>query len=69
MDFTIDQLEAIIKELDRELKVRKRVYPRWTETGKITKGTAEGRIRKQEAAKQLIEGILETKRAKQLSIF
>lgn len=33
-----------IEELEREIKVRRRVYPRWVQSGRIDTATAHGRI-------------------------
>lgn len=41
---------AIIAELERELKLRRSVYPRWVAAGKLNAETAERRIVLFEAA-------------------
>ena len=41
-DFT---LQHKIDELEREIKVRRRVYPRWVEAKKLNAGTADVRIK------------------------
>lgn len=42
--------EAIIAELERELSLRRRVYPRWVTAGKLEADTAQRRILLFEAA-------------------
>lgn len=37
-------LSAQIKEIRRELEVRRRVYPKWINSGRITQSTANHRI-------------------------
>lgn len=37
-------LQQEIDELERELRVRKKVYPDWIKLGKIHKNTAQSRI-------------------------
>jgi hypothetical protein len=36
-------MQQIIRELERELATRNKVYPRWIREGKITEGTANHR--------------------------
>lgn len=38
------RLEDMLEELEREIKVRRRVYPRWIESGKLDPVTADRRI-------------------------
>ena len=40
-----------IAELERELGLRQRVYPRWVREGKLREGVAEERMRRLEAAR------------------
>lgn len=39
-----------IKELERELKMRERVYPRFVQSGKLHRDTAERQYRRLQAA-------------------
>jgi hypothetical protein len=43
-------LEEMIEEIDREVDVRKRVFPRWVKDGKLEPQEAERRIMLLEAA-------------------
>jgi hypothetical protein len=45
----------ILKELARELEMRRSVYPRWVQQNKLSAKTAEHRIQVIEAAIALIE--------------
>jgi hypothetical protein len=36
-------MQQVIRELERELATRNKVYPRWIREGKITEGTANHR--------------------------
>lgn len=38
------RLSDMLEELEREIKVRRRVYPRWVENGKLDPVTADRRI-------------------------
>ena len=44
--------QDMIEELDREIKVRRRVYPRWVENGKLDPVTADRRILTLQAIKK-----------------
>lgn len=41
-DFTLQQK---LNEIDREIKVRRRVYPKWVAAGKLNGATADIRIK------------------------
>lgn len=42
-------LDAQVKEIEREIALRRRVYPRWTEAGKLSQAAAERQIAVMEA--------------------
>lgn len=43
--------EDMLAEVDRELKLRKRVYPRWVDQGNLTKATADLQMLKMRAVR------------------
>jgi vacuolar-type H+-ATPase subunit C/Vma6 len=43
--------------VEREIAMRKRVYPRWIEAGKITKAKADKEIRTMEAVAETLRGL------------
>ena len=45
-----------ITEIERELGLRRRVYPKWVDAGKMKQATAEYRI-------EVLEGVLDTLRS------
>jgi hypothetical protein len=47
---------------EREVKMRRRVYARWVEKGKMTKEMAELEIDKMEAIGEVLEGLDESDR-------
>jgi cell division FtsZ-interacting protein ZapD len=51
-------LNQQIAELERELKKRRQVYPRWIEIGKIDETTADYRIRCLQATIQQLRPIV-----------
>jgi hypothetical protein len=42
-------LDAQVKEIEREIALRRRVYPRWTEAKKLSQATADRQIAVMEA--------------------
>lgn len=44
--------EDMLAEVDRELKLRRRVYPRWVDQGNLTKATADQQILKMQAVRR-----------------
>lgn len=48
-----DQIAAV----ERELEMRRRVYPRWVANGKMKQGTADEEIRRMEAVLATLEGV------------
>lgn len=67
---TIEQitLEEIADELQREIKMRGRVYPRWIETGRMSKHDADLQTLKMSACLAFIEAGLK-KNAAQGGLF
>jgi hypothetical protein len=43
--------------VERELTMRRRVYPRWIEAGKMTKAKADAEIRAMEAVAETLRGL------------
>jgi hypothetical protein len=41
---TVDDIEPALGELQRELQVRERCYPRWVEEGKLSRIDAKDRL-------------------------
>lgn len=53
-----NKIEDLIKEAERELKMRESVYPRWVQYGKIKEETAQKRI---ELQKEIVNKLLTLK--------
>jgi hypothetical protein len=49
---------AALKEVSRELGVRKGVYPRWIAAGKLTQSLAAERILHLEIAESILKGVV-----------
>lgn len=54
MDMFPPTLDEILAELEREVVVRKRVFPRWVDNGQLKQELADRRIQLMEAAAALI---------------
>jgi hypothetical protein len=50
-------LEAQIKEVEREIAQRERVYPRWVEAGKLPRATADRQIAVMRAVLHTLKGL------------
>lgn len=50
-------IEDEIQELEREVALRKRVYPRWTADGRLTKVKADRQIAVMESAVERLKGM------------
>jgi len=50
----IQDLDQQLDELERELKMRRRMYPRWVADGKMAQATADRQIRLMEGAKETV---------------
>lgn len=61
-------IEEMLAEIKREIAMRKSVYPRWIESGKIKKETAASRVLILEAVEIFLNGELK-KTAPQPSMF
>jgi hypothetical protein len=61
-------VEEMLTEIKREIAMRKSVYPRWIESGKIKKETAASRVLILEALQIFLDGELK-KTAPQPSMF
>lgn len=48
--------------VERELTMRKRVYPRWTAEGKMTKAKADAEIRTMTAVLETLHGLAQRER-------
>lgn len=64
-------LDDQIKAVQREIGMRKRVYPRWVENGKMTQITADKEMAAMEAVletlKKVVDGRIFGERARELS--
>ena len=49
-------LQDAIKEVRREIQVRKRLYPGWISSGKLNKAVAECQLARMEFALEMLEG-------------
>lgn len=47
--FVCDTSADMIAEVERELNLRARVYPRWIESGRLKQSTADEQVRRLEA--------------------
>jgi len=51
------ELDAMHREIARELETRRRIYPQWVRTGKLTQDVADHRIRILERVITLLQRI------------
>lgn len=56
---TIDEQMACV---EREIKMRRRVYPRWVQDGRMTQAKADSEVRAMEAVAETLRGIQEKSR-------
>jgi hypothetical protein len=61
LDF--DQVDAAASEVERELQVRQRCYPRWVDEGKISRIDAKDRFERQQKALEILQAVLDSKAA------
>lgn len=54
--------QQILAEVQRELDMRKKVYPGWIKQGKIVKTTAHHRIEVMEALEKMLQPMAEAER-------
>ena len=52
-------IEGALGEVQRELQVRERCYPRWTEEGKMSRIDAKDRMSRQIMAEELLSILLD----------
>ena len=57
---TTDQLEEAQGEIDRELLVRERCYPRWVAEGKVSKMDAKDRLYRQKMAREILQMLIDS---------
>jgi hypothetical protein len=55
---TPDDLEGALGEVQRELQVRERCYPRWVDEGKMSRIDAKDRMSRQIQAEELLNLLL-----------
>jgi len=58
-----------IKEIERELKLRERVYPKWIASGKLNRDVARKQYARLRAAKNFLEGDIYAVTGKQKELF
>jgi hypothetical protein len=56
---TVDDIEPALGEIQREMQVRERCYPRWVEEGKLSRIDAKERLNRQIYAEQLLSLLLD----------
>jgi hypothetical protein len=56
---TVDDIEGALGEVQRELQVRERCYPRWVEEGKMSRIDAKDRMERQIMAEKLLTLLLD----------
>lgn len=57
---TPEDIEGALGECQRELQVRERCYPRWTEEGKMSRIDAKDRMSRQLMAVELLNILLDS---------
>lgn len=59
VDVSLDPAEVMdaLKEIEREAGVRRGVYPRWIESGKLNAGVAHERQHRMDAAAKILKEI------------
>jgi hypothetical protein len=57
---TQEDIEPALGEVQRELQVRERCYPRWTEEGKMSRIDAKDRMSRQILAEKLLSLLLDS---------
>lgn len=55
-----EDIEPALGEVQRELQVRERCYPRWTEEGKMSRIDAKDRMERQILAEELLGLLLDS---------
>ena len=53
----------LLREIDREIELRKRVYPRWVEDGRMTEKKAAMHLALMRAVKQRLAGLIDNEGA------
>ena len=62
-------LQDAIKEVQREIRMRERLYPGWITSGKLSKAAAERQLARMKYALELLEGKQEVPAARQPKLF
>lgn len=57
--YTQDEVEMALGELQRERLVRERCYPRWVEEGKVSRIDAKDRLTRQLLAEEIMQVVLD----------
>jgi hypothetical protein len=57
--YTTDEVEMALGELQRERQVRERCYPRWVEEGKVSRIDAKDRLQRQLIAEEIMQVVLD----------
>jgi hypothetical protein len=52
-------LEAQLREVEREITLRRRVYPRWVADGRLTQAAADRQIAVMEAVAGTLQAVVE----------
>jgi hypothetical protein len=58
---TPDDIEGALGEVQRELQVRERCYPRWVEEGKMSRIDAKDRMQRQIMAEELLSLLIDSR--------
>ena len=56
-------IEEALAEIERELQVRERCFPRWIAEGRISKIDARDRLQRQKYAQEILQAALDTSTA------
>jgi signal recognition particle subunit SEC65 len=61
LNLEADDLEGAIGELERELQVRERCYPRWVAEGKVSRLDAKDRLARQKRAVFILQLVIDSR--------
>jgi hypothetical protein len=53
-------IEEALSEIERELQLRERCFPRWIQEGRISKIDARDRLERQKYAKEILQSALDS---------
>jgi len=57
----VEQIQVALDEVNRELQVRERCFPRWIAEARISKSDAKDRLERQKYAAKLLQMLLDSR--------